>query len=538
MKLKGLGKRAYNVIFHTHTVAGIVISVAIYVIFYAGAFSLFRHDIQQWENPDARRPVPDSIDIDKALSQVDSVYHLDWHAVTNVVLPGEEAPYIKVYGAVHDTDSTNKRMAAYVVPGKIQDMKNPKTMLGDTIYYLHYFRQIPIIGLYLSGLVGLFFLFATITGLLIHWRNLITKFFAFFTTAKWKTIWTNAHTVLGVIGLPFQVMYAVTGAFFGLLTLILLPSVLLLYNGDTSKVYNYVQPWMAIEIPHENTSSDHISLNELKYKVDSLYPALNAERVIIRNYRSENGLATWLLRDEGIASAAYVTMRLKDASIIPEASILPESKTYSDSVIEVLGNLHFGHFGGLLIRVVYFILSMITCFMIISGVMIWRTARDTNQYTLKQRIFHHKVTKIYLSICLSMFPAFAIIFIANKLVPFEVNSRVEIVNMIFFGSWLLLAVIGSFWNNYSLQNRNFLLTGGIFSLVIPLINGWVTGDWFWKVYKSLPGVAYIDIFWLMAGLTSLILVFKVLKVKSTSDHPTHYIESTEIPEAQKSNVIA
>ena len=31
MKLKGLGNRAYNVLFHTHTVTGIVISFALFV---------------------------------------------------------------------------------------------------------------------------------------------------------------------------------------------------------------------------------------------------------------------------------------------------------------------------------------------------------------------------------------------------------------------------------------------------------------------------------------------------------------------------
>ncbi|MGD1893465.1 MAG: PepSY domain-containing protein, partial [Cyclobacteriaceae bacterium] len=55
-------------------------------------------------------------------------------------------------------------------------MKEPRSTLSNTIYYLHYFRQIPVIGLYLSGFVGLFFLFAIVTGLLIHWRNLLTKF--------------------------------------------------------------------------------------------------------------------------------------------------------------------------------------------------------------------------------------------------------------------------------------------------------------------------------------------------------------------------
>lgn len=63
-KLKGLGKKNYNVLFHTHTVAGIVISFALFVIFYAGAFSLFRHEIAQWENPDMRQEVIEDFDYD------------------------------------------------------------------------------------------------------------------------------------------------------------------------------------------------------------------------------------------------------------------------------------------------------------------------------------------------------------------------------------------------------------------------------------------------------------------------------------------
>ena len=41
--------RTYNIIFHTHTVSGIVISVALYVIFFAGSFSFFRDEIVNWE---------------------------------------------------------------------------------------------------------------------------------------------------------------------------------------------------------------------------------------------------------------------------------------------------------------------------------------------------------------------------------------------------------------------------------------------------------------------------------------------------------
>ncbi|RYG94835.1 PepSY domain-containing protein, partial [archaeon] len=34
--------------FHTHTVSGIVISVVLFVIFFAGSFSFFRDEIINW----------------------------------------------------------------------------------------------------------------------------------------------------------------------------------------------------------------------------------------------------------------------------------------------------------------------------------------------------------------------------------------------------------------------------------------------------------------------------------------------------------
>ena len=42
-------KKNYNRFFHLHTVSGIVISVGLYVIFFAGAFTLFMESISDWE---------------------------------------------------------------------------------------------------------------------------------------------------------------------------------------------------------------------------------------------------------------------------------------------------------------------------------------------------------------------------------------------------------------------------------------------------------------------------------------------------------
>ena len=143
-KLKGLVNKNYNVLFHTHTVAGIVISFALFVIFYAGAFSLFRHEIGQWENPDMRQSVPTDFDFDMALLKVDSAYGgLNLHENTNIWLPTPESPVMRVYGAISTSDSTIERMAAYINPTTLQvrNIREPVTTVSDTIYHLHYFRH-------------------------------------------------------------------------------------------------------------------------------------------------------------------------------------------------------------------------------------------------------------------------------------------------------------------------------------------------------------------------------------------------------------
>lgn len=522
MKLKGLGARNFNVLFHTHTVAGMVISFALFVIFYAGAFALFRHEIIQWENPDMRQPLVENPDFDDILMRIDSEYHLNLHEVTNVNFPSEISPVVSVFGAYNDTDSTTQRMAAYISPRdmRIQDMNEPLTTVGDTIYYLHYFRQIPVLGLYIAGFVALFFLFSVLTGLLIHWKNLLTKFYAFTVEGKWKMIWTNAHTVFGIIGLPFQVMYAVTGSFFGLLTLILLPAVFVLYDGDVTQVYAKVRPQQGLTVDEHAPSAKHLSINELARQIKARYPDHHIKRAQLFNYGKADAVVAWQIDDDrGINAPGTLTMYMRDGKILDDYSIYPNNKSYGNAVIDYIFKLHFANFGDVRVRILYFVLSMITCFMIISGVLIWRTARDNNRYTFQQRLFHHRVTKAYLAICLSMFPAFAILFLANKIVPMEMSGRADLVNVIFFLSWLGLTVLGLFWNKYAQQNRNYLLIGGFLALLIPIANGIATGGWIWNMLGACPWVAYVDIFWMLSGMTALYLSFFVLKVKPVSDKP-------------------
>ncbi|MEO0528875.1 MAG: PepSY-associated TM helix domain-containing protein, partial [Bacteroidota bacterium] len=176
MKLKPLNKRLHNISFHTHTVTGIVISFALFIIFYAGAVALFRDEIYKWEDQSARFEAPKQVDYDKVIASIEHAYpHFKPDGQLTLAFPTEDIPYIQVFGALNNTDSSTARFKALVNPMDFAVIKKeePLTTVADTIYHLHFFDQIPgRIGIWISGLVALFFLFAIVTGVLIHWKNI------------------------------------------------------------------------------------------------------------------------------------------------------------------------------------------------------------------------------------------------------------------------------------------------------------------------------------------------------------------------------
>ncbi|MEM6398284.1 MAG: PepSY-associated TM helix domain-containing protein [Bacteroidota bacterium] len=519
MKLKGLGKRLYNITFHTHTVTGIVISAALFVIFYAGAFSLFREEIYKWENPSARHVyIEHDMNIDDLVATIQrDIPDVELTAITTIRGPHEAMPYWQFYGAeMHQDEGEEEphshRFAAYInsdLAEPVIKQDEPKTTVGSTLYRLHYFGQIPA-GIHISGLVALFFLFATITGVLIHWRNMIDKLYAFTIKGSWKNIWANAHTVLGLLGLPFQIMYAITGALFGILIILLIPAAFILFGGDTAAVTAAVAPEAAIVTSKDSPEVEELaSIETLVAETRERYPDYPISRIRLNNYGREDALALMYLDDEATLNGnGVVTYRIQTGEILAETS--PIDKNYTESVYNLLTRLHFATYGGIVLKVVYFILALITCFMFISGVLLWQAARDKKTYTDKQRRFHHKVTKVNLAFCLSMFPAFALIFILNKVIPMELVGRVGAVNGAFFLGWLIMTLIGLRWNNYRRLNKNYLVMGAVLSLLVPIVNGVVTGDWFWStLINGQVYVAAVDLFWLFASLTAFAIVNKI-----------------------------
>lgn len=507
MKLKGLSNRLYNITFHTHTVSGIVISFALYVIFFAGAFTLFKGEFYQWENPKARQATVRAIDYDEVLRRLKLVKpDFDLSEDITIRTASMERPLVNVYGhLLVGKGKAEKHYYTAYDPADGSFSQEEKSTIGETLYRLHFFDQIPVIGRYLSGFIALFFAFAVVTGVMIHWQNIFTKFHGFSLKGSLKQIWTNSHTVFGLLGLPFQFMYAITGAYYMLSFLVLAPVVFVFFGGDQEKALKVIIPERFFDT-RENAAftTENLKLTTLLNDVKAQHPELKLNYLQIKHYDREDGIFTASLENsKTFAGDGSIAILLGNGKTVVDN--LPGKKTYAQSVLPGMARLHFATFGGLTLKIIYFLMALFTCYVIISGVLLWKEARNKKSYTEKQKRFHHRVTMVYLAICFGMFPAVAVLFCAELLVP-DVNEHVFYVRMAFFLSWLMFTVIGLFAKTEAKSTQLFLLLGGGLSAAVPFVNGIVTGDWIWIAFsKGNYFVSFTDLFWLVAGILSLLL---------------------------------
>ncbi len=535
--------RTHNIFFSLHTVTGIVISVGLFVIFFAGAFALFEPEIHHWEEKEkvsdlspvqyqGRDSSLSRFDYDSVLSELaQQGYYLSGRDISfmRTGIPGEISVSMGASedSLVADKDRKWQHLIFNTRTGEIHTHEDTFS-LGHFFVDLHFFGQLGKWGYYLAGLISFFFLFAIVTGTIVHWKKIASNFFVFRPWAKIKTMWTDAHTTLGIIGLPFQFMYALTGAYFCLSILVSGPAVKIVYDGDRGRYFDEFSLWP--DYPMAAKSDTPQEINPYVRKTLERWPGYEPMYVSLRNYGNTNmhlqidGQATTKDRLIGFGTIIY---RLSDDKVVREND--PFHSDYVDGVPKTVWMLHYGEFDRMVsqasdffFRTVYFLLALMTCFVIITGVLVWLEARNKKSIPEKQRKFNAGVGHIYLAICLSMFPVTAFSFIASKLFPSEWIAYRDIsMNSIYFGGWLLLSAF--FWlkkDNY-FTNKYTLLSGGVLSLLVPLASGLYSGNWIWHTYALQHyDVFMIDLIWLASGVAALFTV-SVMTRKAKASEPAY-----------------
>lgn len=520
--------RNYNIYFHTHTISGIIICALLYVIFFAGSFSFFKDEISAWQsNTSYVKHTANTFPYRNFLDSLDRKYDLSGRDITLFHYQNTTKSYVTVTSSkdtIINQQAKEQANFSYDFVSKKEKTYTEAYDLGEFLYRLHFLaplnQALPFsigypFGYIIAGLVSFLFLFALITGLLLHWDKLVSNFFLFRPWSKLKTIWTDLHTVLGVIGFPFQFVFAITGIILIINTVYITPFSHLLYKGNTEKIFEDLE-YATNAVDAEFTNRPLTNNPDIQYFIDSTYkmwPNAFLKWVTIKNYGDAN---MQLVIEADADHRRSFSGTGKVVYHIPTNKIVQQKSPYEGiSYIAVLKSLiyrlHFGDYGGYFIKIVNFILGIMGCLVIISGILIWLVARDKNNIPAHKRKFNFWLSNIFLAICLSMFPVTALTFIIVK-ISNHVNQTS--IYQVYFYSWLIISLYYIFRKDLSRTNRETLLLGSLLSLGVPIANGIVSNNWFWNTFSTgTTDIMFLDLFWVCIATITFISYLKIRQRK-------------------------
>lgn len=513
-----MSKRVYNVFFNVHTISGIVISVVLYVLFFAGAFALFKDEIELWEIGEHLSHTPkEEIDYDGLLDAVDKQYDLRSRDIQFSF--AEKSDKVRFFisemkDTIHAKEDDGSHFFYMDIHSHKQETYAEQYNLGEFLYRLHFLGHIPYL-IYIAGFVSLFFLFAIISGVIVHWKKIIPKFYDFNPLISLKRVWADAHTTLGIVGLPFQFIFALTGAYLCLNILVLLPANFL-YNGDQNKLLTDLRPERKTFEWKDYSKDRVVSMNQLAKQTAEQWENFDLTRGFIKNYGGENMKFIFYGEkhsDDRFIGSGYILYNAITGKV--EESKNPNEFNYISDSQRLIGRLHFGEYGGLFVKLLYFILALVTCFVIITGVLVWLEARNKKSMSIKERKYTAKVGHIYLAICLSMTPITALAFLYVKLTSNQFTNNLMSLYIFYYVTWILAILYYRFKRNNYFTNKNTLLWSAILGFLVPLTNGLVSNNWIWNTYLSGQyEILLIDLLWIGIASTCLLVYFKIAPKKA------------------------
>jgi len=196
-----------------HTWVGLVAGFCLFIAFYAGAVTLFHEELHAWETPLPQAAAPQR---DPQLL-IDAVLQANPKAKENfyVRMPSQFEPEM-----VLEFDERHFRLDA---GGKLEEFRE-RSQLVDFVYRLHYTAGLPRSwGIYVLGVVCILYGLALASGVIIYAPTFFKDLFALRIGKNIKRMWQDAHNAIGMLSLPFHVMYAWSGAVLALGIILLAP---------------------------------------------------------------------------------------------------------------------------------------------------------------------------------------------------------------------------------------------------------------------------------------------------------------------------
>lgn len=510
-----------------HGWVGLFISIPLFIIFWAGAITLFFPEVYRWaampQLPIAQEK--NDFELNQVIDDVLKPYSVDSGKPSTLYLPSSHSPYIMMRvplkeqvdtgGSDEEVKEKKRNFVEVIVDpntGKIIANHDPFGM-AEFFDRLHFSLKLPQ-GLYIVGIFTFFFLVLVFTGVVIQLKNIFTHFFLYRHKKTAKFQMRDIHNVIGVISLPYGLLYALTGVMFNLSILFQIPTLFFLYGGEQSDM---LKDAGFPQISHEKTGQQ-VPMPDLEQLIVDFEDKYHADVSSIRlyNYYDENAVvALRAIEKESFAKRIIRHYDVKTASY-PEELNDAGNNAFVEGT-RILYNIHMANYAGLDLRFIYFILAIGVCFMIVAGNVLWIVKRSKPESHNKTR----KVTSaLTLGGCMGVVLATAVAFLLERLLPLSDMNRVDLVEQVFGLVLLLTVIVGFFAKNISRFIGGITAISGGVLLILSLYDFAVYQQLLLSLREQGFGQVFnISIVLFVTGVFLLWLGIKIYRYKPVAPSP-------------------
>nr|WP_320133998.1 PepSY-associated TM helix domain-containing protein [uncultured Holophaga sp.] len=351
-----------------HSWSGILCGLILFLIFTAGTLTLYADALNRWSQPAATpRPVDTPAQV-QAFAEAIHRSHPELKGCFSLVLPTQEEPNTGAYwldsarGRWVFTD--REALARHKAPGG-------QTGLGEFLNELHHNLGLGQRGALFLGAICLLYALAVLTGVLIH----LPRGRQMLTIARQqgpRRLWGDLHAVLGFISLPFHLIFALTGALFCFFMVLVMAYDRPAFHGHLS---SHLDAILGTATPEPSGQpGPPLSMEALQGAARQAAPGLEPRYLRLSHYGDATGSAQVMGYGHGQVGI-FGVLSLDLSTGRPLEIQTPGHRDTNHAVMSTLYGLHFGHWGGPLVRALYFLLGLLGALILLAGQVVWVAAR-------------------------------------------------------------------------------------------------------------------------------------------------------------------
>ena len=476
MKIRSATLRTFTTV---HTWVGLVAGFALFVAFYAGAITVFHHELQLWQSPHAAERAPETLADAQRLLDETLRRHPKAREHVGMLFPGGESPHSIIYW---QDEQAQWRFAT------LQDLagsaKPAQAGLSELVNALHFSLGIPVAGTYLMGIVSLLYGVALFSGLVIHLPRLVQDLFALRPGRNLKRFWQDAHNVVGVLSLPMHLMFAVTGAMLCLLFVTLLALDPLVHRGQLMPALPAAMDTAPVIAPAGEAGRPGTlamwHARSVEVALQQGQAAFEPAYLKLANATDRNAVVEVTGESPGaLGPLGAVALDANTGELL--GTQLPGSRDANHATLASAYALHFGEYGNAWVRALYFLMGLGGAFLFYSGNLLWVESRRKRRQVQQGRA-QVNMARATVGVCIGLCVAVSAAFVAAQGLEWLAQRRVLDVDAglawVCFGAWGLCALWAALRPPVHAA-RDLLWLAALVTALVPVAHGLATDWWWW-----------------------------------------------------------